>query len=417
MTPEQWRRAAAEPLEGLATLEIEIDMKIVMIGDLYDERLQYQDNLFAKYYGRHGHEVTMIASTFENAFDYYAERYDKCAPAREYWDGRTKVIKLPYSINFLNRLRKFGGVRQILMAEKPDLIFSHDIHLNLVDAVWYRRRHPECRIIMDYHADFSNSARNWLSLLLLHRMTRKQLLKYCRSAIDRIYPIVPAGADFLHQVYGVPYEEMTLLPLGADTDLAAEVRASGSRGEIRRQLGIPDDALAIFSGGKLTQAKRTHVLLQALRLLPSKRVHVVVVGDAGPKDTVYKEALLEMAGADPRVHFIGWVDGADVYRYMSACDVAVFPASQSALWQQALSMGLPLIVGHVGVADPSYMNLYGNLTILPEDAITPETIARHIAEVAADRELLAERQALSLRVANELLNYHKLVQETLQSVA
>ena len=47
--------------------------------------------------------------------------------------------------------------------------------------------------------------------------------------------------------------------------------------------------------------------------------------------------------------FAGWVDAVDVYRMMDACDFAVFPASQSVLWQQALAMGLPLIVGQVGV--------------------------------------------------------------------
>jgi len=193
------------------------------------------------------------------------------------------------------------------------------------------------------------------------------------------------------------------------------VRAGDARRQIRRALGIPDDALTIFSGGKLTAAKRTHVLVQALKRLRDAQVHAIVVGDAGPKDIPYKETLKQIAADDPRVHFIGWVDGADVYRYMSACDVAVFPASQSALWQQALSMGLPLIVGHVGVADPSYMNPYGNLVILRESEITPDLIAMHIATFDADRALLAERQALSLRVADELLNYHKLVQETLQS--
>ena len=388
-------------------------MKIVMLCDLYDERLQYQDNLFAKYYVKHGHQVTVIASTFENAFDYEAARYDRRAPAREYRDGDAKIVKLPYSINVMNRLRKFGGVRNILVREKPDLIFSHDIHLNLPDAVWYRRSYPKCRIIMDYHADFSNSGRTWLSLLLMHRLTRKRMLDACRPHIDKIYPIVPAGADFLHEVYDIPYSEMTLLPLGADTDLANETRAGGSGSRLREQMGIPDGALVIFTGGKLAPAKRTHLLIDAVTEVDDPNLHVLIVGDVGVADEDYKATLLARASANARVHMVGWVDGADVYRYMDACDFAVFPASQSVLWQQALSMGLPLIVGRVGVADPSYMNVYDNMMILDEADITAPAIARKIREIIADRTLLKVRQLAALRVADELLNQHRLVEETL----
>lgn len=106
-----------------------------MLCDLYDETLQYQENLLGKYYVKHGHDVTVVAATFNDAFAYYADRYDKSAPAREYRDGNVKVIKLPYSLNLLNKLRRFSGVSQILTREQPDLIFIHDIHLNLSDAV------------------------------------------------------------------------------------------------------------------------------------------------------------------------------------------------------------------------------------------------------------------------------------------
>src|SRR6266516_1450378 len=174
-------------------------MRIVMLCDLYDETLQYQENLLAKYYVKHGHEVTIVAATFNDAFAYYADRYDKSAPPREYRDGSVKVIKLPYSLNLLNKLRRFRGVGQILTREQPDLIFIHDIHLNLSDAVQYKKRHPACKIIMDYHADYSNSAKNWLSLIVLHKVIRKGFLYKHRRFIDKFYPVVPASVTFLKE--------------------------------------------------------------------------------------------------------------------------------------------------------------------------------------------------------------------------
>ena len=388
-------------------------MKIVMLCDYYDETCHYQENLFAKYYAKHGHDVIVLASTFDNAFDYVADRYDPTWPAREYRDGPVKVLKLPYSLNFLNKLRKFGGVDEILERERPDLIFSHDIHLNLAEAARYKRRHPECRIIMDYHTDYSNSAKNWLSLTVLHKGIRRTFLRRYLRAIDRIFPVVPASADFLHEVYGVPYSDMDLLPLAADTDLARATRQEQCGAAVRGRLGIPPEATVVFTGGKLSPVKRTHLLLEAVRSLARENLHVIVVGDTGDVHADYRRLLLDLAARDPRVHFIGWTDGDEVYRYMDACNFAVFPASQSVLWQQALSMGLPIIVGRTGVQDPQYMNLYGNVIILDEPDIRSAAIAERIAELADNPARLAELRAAAFRVAEELLNYHHQVPHTL----
>ena len=91
-----------------------------MLCDGYFEGLQYQENLLTKYYLKHGHSVTIIASTFESVFDYYADKYDKNKPKSIIERGNLKIIKLPYSLNFLNKLRRFKNVKNILEKEIPD---------------------------------------------------------------------------------------------------------------------------------------------------------------------------------------------------------------------------------------------------------------------------------------------------------
>jgi len=400
---------------GMFTLT-RTSMKIVMLCDLYDETSQYQENLLAKYYVKNGHEVIVIAATFNNAADYYANRYERNAPARQYLDGRVRIIKLPYSVNILSRLRKFGGVADILARERPDLIFLHDIHLNLAEAAAYKRAHPSCRIIMDYHADYSNSGSNWLSRNILHKMIRKRILHRHKQYIDKIFPVVPVSAVFLNEVYGIAHEEMELLPLGADTDLAKSVRLAKAGTAVRSALEIPAEALVVFTGGRLTPLKKTHVLVEAFLQLADPSLHLIIVGDAERGQAEYKRRLLEKCAGHPRVHFVGWIDGRDVYRYMDACDFAVFPASQSTLWQQALSMGLPLIVGegtHLGGQDPSYMNLYDNMIIVAQRDIRSDVIATHIREFSQNPALLKQRRASALRTSDELLNYDVIIAKTL----
>lgn len=246
-------------------------MKILMLCDFFNETLEYQENLLVKYYVKHGHDVVVIASTFESVFDYYADRHDKTLPARVYVNEGAKIIKLPYKFNILNKLRRYTDIAGILEEEAPDLIFVHDIMLNFPEVIKYKKRNPNVVVIMDYHADYSNSGKNWLSLKILHGVIRKWYLDRARKHLSKIFPIVPASATFLNEVYGVEYSEMEILPLGADTDRGRLLKERSVGSTLRKQLGVPEDHFVIFSGGKLSPAKRTEILIQAFINISSPR--------------------------------------------------------------------------------------------------------------------------------------------------
>ena len=389
-------------------------MKIIMLCDFYNEVLEYQENLLVKYYAKHGHEVTVITSTFESVFDYYADRHDNSVPARTYRHGGAKIIKLRYRYNLLNRLRAFTRIDRILEEEAPDLIFVHDIMLNMPECVRYVQRHPGCRMIMDYHADYSNSGKNALSLKVLHGVCRKWFLDQARPYISKIFPIVPASATFLHEVYKIPVSDMEILPLGADTDLVSAVRSNSSRRALRVSLGIADDQIVIFTGGKLAPAKKTGLLLEAAVLLQRFPLHIVVVGEASEEHAGYQEELQRLSATNPRVHMVGWLGREDIYNHLDMADLAVFPASQSILWQQAIAIGLPLIVGNTGHQDISYLNLYDNIIILEKTEIQVNKLADAIESVISDPKRMHEMGKGAARVAEGCLNWDKLILRTLQ---
>lgn len=389
-------------------------MKIVMLCDFYNESLEYQENLLVKYYRKHGHAVTVIASTFDSVFDYYNDRHDKRLPSRTYFDHGAKIIKLRYRYNILNRLRAYTRIDRILEEEAPDLIYVHDIMLNLPECVVYVKRHPHCRMIMDYHADYSNSGRNLLSLKVLHGIARKWFLDRARPHLSRIFPIVPAGVRFLHEIYKVPHHEMEVLPLGADIDLVREIAERGEGRRLRAAMGIAEDEIVIFTGGKLAPPKRTELLFEAAAMLPHLPLHVVVAGEASDADAAYKQSLLEIARGRSNIHFVGWLGREDIYRHLDMADLAVFPASQSILWQQAIAAGLPLIVGDIGHQDISYLNLERNIVILQRDEIRADRLASAIADVAGNPERLREMSEGARRVADEHLNWNRLIERTLR---
>lgn len=389
-------------------------MKILMLCDFYDESLEYQEQLCAKFYVKHGHAVTVVTSTHESVFDYMADRHDNTRPSRTYEHGGVKIIRLPYRYNILHRLKAFKRIDDLLEAEAPDLLFLHDIMLNVPDCVRYVQRHARARLIMDYHADYSNSGKNALSRKILHGICRKWFLDRARPHLSKIFPIVPASATFLHEIYKVPFSEMELLPLGADIEAAAAARRSGARQTLRATLGIGDDDIVIFTGGKLTPAKKTELVLAAAARLRQFPIHVVIVGRASDQDAAYGEELSRLAAADPRVHMVGWQNQDDLNRYLSMADLAVFPASQSILWQQAIAMGLPLIVGDTGHQDISYLNLEDNIIILREGEIVVDRLMQAIASVIGEPGRIRAMSDGALRVASEHLDWDRLLQRTLR---
>lgn len=388
-------------------------MKILIMCDIFDEGIGSQENILAKYFRKHGHQVSIVTSTFESVFDYIADRYVSHAPPKIFFIEDLKVIRLPYKLNLLNKVRSFDNAFEVISNEKPDMIFIMDIMPDLISAVKFKKENINTRIVMDYHADYSNSGKNWLSRKVLHGMIRKSILRYGMSYIDAIYPVTPGSADFLNDIYGVPRQRMELLPLGADMDIGKDIARRREGRELRARLGIAPDATVILSGGKFSRLKRTELLIAAVRQMPDLAVELVIVGAANIGEEEYAATMMRAAQGDSRIRFVGWLDNPDLFRFMDMADLAVFPASQSSLWVQAVSMGLPLVVGNTGGQDTSYMNAYDNIIELPRDEIHVDRLKEVIAQLVADPGRLAEMAEGARRTFREVLDWDTLVWKTI----
>jgi glycosyltransferase involved in cell wall biosynthesis len=392
-------------------------MKIFMLCDFFNEGLEYQENHLVEHYRRQGHEVLLVCSLYDSVFDYYDDK-KVSGTMRDYGFNGARIIKMPYRYNIFNRLRAYPKLDFLLEEFSPDLIYVHDIMLNFPDCVSYVRRNPKTKMIMDYHADYSNSGKSALSLRVLHGVIRKWFLDRARPHLEMIYPIVPAGITFLQEVYGVPPEEMQLLPLGTDLDYGRKVHESGEGRHLRERLGIPSDDFVIFTGGKLTPFKKTEALVEAVQALGRSDVHLLIVGTAGATDADYFSGLQSAAAGNSRIRFCGWQDKEGVYCHLDAADVAVFPASQSVLWQQSIGMGLPLIVGDrselMAYSDASYLNCHDNVIIIDHTAPSAPQIESLLRDLIDDRARLARMARGARRTAEELLDWSKLINETLR---
>jgi 1,2-diacylglycerol 3-alpha-glucosyltransferase len=389
-------------------------LKILMVCEFFNPELGFQENLLLKYYRKMGHEVTIVTSTYLSVFDYYAGRHDKRAPASTQLHLGAKIIRLPFRYNLINKLKSYRDFAQVMAAESPDLIFVHDVTPDFPAMARYVKSRPLVRMIMDCHADHSNSGKNWLSLKFLHGIVRRYFLDSARPYLSKIFPIVPASFTFLNEVYGVPMAEMELLPLGADLDMIDAIKAEKPRAAIRNRYGIKETDFVIVTGGKLERRKKLELLAKAVCDCGHKDVHVLAAGTFPPDDADYRAIVEEAAGSSlSQIHFVGWLGAEEMFRHMAASDIAIFPASQSVLWLQALASSLPLLVGDTGGQDVSYVNLNDNIIIMKAKDISAQTILSHIQALHADRSRLKAMGAGAQATAREMLDWNALAKKTL----
>src|SRR5690606_17913432 len=92
------------------------------------------------------------------------------------------VTRLKYKNSKLApRLRQYDGTYKAIEEAQADIIFIHGCQfLDIKHVVSYVRKNPNIKVYVDNHADFSNSARNFISKNILHKI----IWKHCAHLIE-----------------------------------------------------------------------------------------------------------------------------------------------------------------------------------------------------------------------------------------
>ena len=149
--------------------------------------------------------------------------------------------------------------------------------------------------------------------------------------------IAVTAGEFSHfESYGIPSARVTVIPNGVSEEdfPMTDVKAFLSRH------GLPYAPVILFMG-RLTMIKGPDLLLQAFALVRDRlpEYHLVFAGpDAGMlselRDIVAKEGLTE------RVHFLGYVGGADKVSAYRCARLLVVPSRQEAMSIVAVEAGI-----------------------------------------------------------------------------
>ena len=328
-------------------------MKIVhlCLSCFFIDNYSYQENMLPKYHVKMGHDVTVIASSF--SFDEKGKDCYLTVPSERMDDNGYKVIRLAYKkpLNINRTLRRYENFYETLVAEKPDVIFTHGVVMadNLI-LIKYLKRNPHVKLYGDNHADYVNSATTFLSKNVLHKIIWRYYVQKLEPYLIKCYGVTPIRCRFLKEMYHLNPNIIEFLPMGVD-DEAIPTDRVGVREAVRKELGIPDDAFLIMTGGKIDLRKNTHILLETIKRINNPNLHLVICGVLTPEMEYLKEQF------DSNIHYLGWCNAQRVMDCMLASDLACFPGTHSTLWEQAVGVGLPAIfkqwneMTHINVND------------------------------------------------------------------
>lgn len=154
--------------------------------------------------------------------------------------------------------------------------------------------------------------------------------------------------------------------------------------------------------GRLQARKRVDLLLQACAVLPAElQPRLVIVGDGAERTTLENLARTVY----PSAEFPGAKHGAELAIYFSSADLFVLPGTGGLAVQEAMSYGLPVIMGEGDGTNDDLVRA-NNGWHLAEVGSLPTVLRLALSDVSRLRTMGAE----SYRIVKEEINLENMVE-------
>lgn len=160
-----------------------------------------------------------------------------------------------------------------------------------------------------------------------------------RTLIRRADAVVGQSRDTVRHVtelYGVQ-RSVELIPLGIERPPRAGARS-------RAAFGLPDDAFAMITIGRLIARKATMQLVDVLAQSKIANAHLLIVGDGPDADAIRARAAA--LGVASRVHLLGQISDDAKHAALAASDIFVSTSQHEGfglVFLEAMAFGLPVV--------------------------------------------------------------------------
>lgn len=384
-------------------------MKIlhVNLAAFYIDNYAYQENLLPKYHKKMGYEVEILASL--DSFNTKGEKVVLKNQETYFNEEGIKVIRIPYKFDSIigKKLKVFPSIKGILKESDPDFIFIHGCQFYNVKDITDFCKNRKIRVFVDNHADFSNSARNWSSKNVLHKLFWRRSAKILNSVTETFFGVLPARVDFLRNMYGLPSKKCKLLIMGGDDDFIDKYDYAEARKKIVEKFPVELDDFLIITAGKIDEAKiETFNLIEAVKRIDNPKIKLIIFGTV--TSDLEQRFYSEIDGET--IIYGGWMENRDSYINFKGSDLAVFPGRHSVYWEQVASVGKPLIVKEW--PGTKHVNINGNVWFLTENTVQE---LENLVDKLYNEPKLYNRMLLNAEIAADEFRYSSIAYKSLNS--
>jgi UDP-glucose:(heptosyl)LPS alpha-1,3-glucosyltransferase len=318
------------------------------------ERVVYE---CASYLASRGHEVDVFA--------------EECELVSQN-NIRFRHVEVAQRPKFLRPKRYFDAATRMVSELEPAILNTHGCVCPTGGVQW----------VQSVHAAWLERSKTMRSAMSVSRV--KQILNpvhpvllnleqrhFRERAYKRLIATTPIVAADLHRLYGVPLEDVTIIPNGFNPqEFNPQLRAE-RREEMRKKLGLHTDQIALLFVANELPRKGYGVLLKALKLLNDPRIRLLVVGRPSQRD-VRNWAANE--GIENQILALG--TSSDVAGMHAAADLFVLPTQYEAFSLailESLGSGLPVVTTSVPGAGDAIQS--GKNGAIVKDALNHEELA------------------------------------------
>ncbi len=305
-------------------------MNIVMMTNTYKPfvgGVTRSVETFSDEYRKQGHNVLIVAPTFENIQGH--EDNIVRVPALQKFNGSDFSVPLPVPGILTNTLDTF----------EPDIIHSHHPYL-IGDTAFRCAMKYNLPLFFTYHTQYEQYTHYVpADSTALKRFVIALSVGYANMCVH-IFAPSESMADIIRK-RGVE-RPIDVVPTGVDT----EFFSNGNRFRLRRRVNVGDNQLVLGFVSRLAPEKNVEFLSRSVVsfLKENKHVHFFVIGSGPSEDNIKKQ--FEDADMMERLHCFGTLNGSDLIDAYHAMDVFVFASkteTQGMVLIEAMASGIPVV--------------------------------------------------------------------------
>lgn len=322
-------------------------MRIAHLMSYFQPQLGYQEYYLAKEQRKMGHDVCVFTSDRYFPLKSFSQTFGTVLRSRYLGSGTfnedgVKVVRLPCFLEFRDQIF-VKNLWKALSDFQPEIIHVHDEVSYFASMSLFFKAFLKYPVIVDVHADYVNMSKKFIRRFALHLASKNPLYRLFLNRVDAFVAISENAKRWLSNEFGIEKERITVVPLGADTELFGP---SALKRKQTREKYCFEDSVVIIYAGKLIPGKDVELLLKAAYLLIEKglNVKVLIVG-SGPKDYESElQRISEQLQIEENVIFNSFVDKKDLPSFYNAADIGVWPGDPSITIIEAMTVGLPVVI-------------------------------------------------------------------------